>query len=311
MHTIVMLMKQHSYLDTNRELMHKLLHVDELAGKLKRLADHENSEDDGNNESDSSEDSQAVIEAEIADLKEELSLGAGFPNNVTFGNFVDYLAVPTLVYELAYPRTTHIRVSYLAFKIFSTFSAFFILYITVDEFVLPVLHQMPNLSFLDALVGLLFPFAILYLLLFFIIFECILNAFAEMTRFADRLFYEDWWNSTSWDQYARRWNRPVHEFLLRHVYMESLRHRQSKTNATFITFFLSSCFHELVMVVVGRRVRMYLFGLQMAQLPLIYVMRLPFIRQHKILGNMIFWWSIFIGPPLLSTLYCREHFLLP
>lgn len=28
-----------------------------------------------------------------------------FPNNVGFGNFIDYLLIPTLVYELEYPRT--------------------------------------------------------------------------------------------------------------------------------------------------------------------------------------------------------------
>jgi sterol O-acyltransferase len=36
-------------------------------------------------------------------------------------------------------------------------------------------------------------------------------------RFADRNFYDDWWNSSSFDQFARKWNKPVHEFLLRHV----------------------------------------------------------------------------------------------
>lgn len=28
--------------------------------------------------------------------------------------------------------------------------------------------------------------------------------------FADREFYQDWWNSTSWDEFARKWNKPVH-----------------------------------------------------------------------------------------------------
>lgn len=32
---------------------------------------------------------------------------------------------------------------------------------------------------------------------------------------------QDWWNSTNWDEYSRKWNRPVHKFLLRHVYMET------------------------------------------------------------------------------------------
>lgn len=43
-------------------------------------------------------------------------------------------------------------------------------------------------------------FITLYLLAFYVIFECVLNVFAEVTRFADRGFYDAWWNSTTWDQ---------------------------------------------------------------------------------------------------------------
>ena len=39
--------------------------------------------------------------------------------------------------------------------------------------------------------------------------ECICNGFAELSRFADRQFYEDFWNSTSQDEFARKWNRCV------------------------------------------------------------------------------------------------------
>lgn len=43
-------------------------------------------------------------------------------------------------------------------------------------------------------------FITLYLLAFYVIFECVLNVFAEITLFADRGFYDAWWNSTTWDQ---------------------------------------------------------------------------------------------------------------
>ncbi|KAJ1550007.1 Sterol O-acyltransferase 2 (Sterol-ester synthase 2), partial [Nowakowskiella sp. JEL0078] len=46
----------------------------------------------------------------------------------------------------------------------------------------------------------------------------------------------------------------VHEFLLRHVYLESVHSlKLSKNNATLVTFFLSSIFHELVFAVIGKR----------------------------------------------------------
>lgn len=47
-----------------------------------------------------------TLQEELERLKEDLTVGnTTYPNNVTFMNFVDYLAVPTLVYELEYPRT--------------------------------------------------------------------------------------------------------------------------------------------------------------------------------------------------------------
>lgn len=212
--------------------------------------------------------------------------------------------------ELEYPRTEKIRWNWLAFRIVSIFSAFVILYITVEEYIFPVLQEMHTITFAESLVQLLMPFMVLYLLIFFIIFEGILNAFAELTRFADRQFYDDWWNSTNWDEYARKWNRPVHEFLLRHVYVESIRsYKVSKKSATYITFLLSACLHELVMAVIGKRLRFYLFFLQMSQIPLIMLGRTKWMRRHKVIGNTVFWFGMFVGPPLLAVAYCREHYM--
>jgi sterol O-acyltransferase len=89
--------------------------------------------------------------------------------------------------------------------------------------------------------------------------------------FADRQFYEDWvcnssfvefhsyviqWNSTSWDEFARKWNKPVYTFLLRHVYRATRKsYRISKSGAMFVTFLLSALAHELVMVIVTKKIR--------------------------------------------------------
>ena len=96
----------------------------------------------------------------------------------------------------------------------------------------------------------LFPLLIEQLLTWYLIWECILNVLAEVTRFADRGFYGDWWNSVTWDQYARDWNRPVHNFLLRHVYHSSISTlKLSRNAATFVTFLLSALVHEMCMAV--------------------------------------------------------------
>ena len=46
------------------------------------------------------------IAVEMQELEKELTKGnTTYPQNQTFANFIDYLLVPTLVYELEYPRT--------------------------------------------------------------------------------------------------------------------------------------------------------------------------------------------------------------
>ena len=95
--------------------------------------------------------------------------------------------------------------------------------------------------------------------------------------------------STTWDEFARKWNKPVHEWLLRHIYLESLKSfRGDKFSANLATFLCSSVAHELVMSVMFRMFRYaipcfcpcyynthhskrrpWMFLLQMLQIPLI------------------------------------------
>ncbi|TPX66715.1 hypothetical protein SpCBS45565_g04314 [Spizellomyces sp. 'palustris'] len=308
LHSISMLMKQHSYMAYNNEMLYRNAkfmecenRMDKIAGKMKKLGD------------DAPELEALNIEWEklrrkAQDLQVELCKGnTKFPENVTFLNFVDYLLVPSLVYELEYPRTDRIRPWYVFEKGIGVIGIIMILYVTVENYIYPVLNRIDTLTFFESVTHLILPFMVCYMLLFYLIFECICNWFAEITRFADREFYDDWWNSVTFDEYARKWNKPVHEFLLRHVYLESIStYKLSKQNATFLTFFLSSCLHELVMYVLAKRVRMYLFTMQMIQIPLIILSRWSKLKKYPRIGNAFFWWGIYLGPPLLAVMYCRE-----
>ncbi len=104
MHAISMLMKQHSYLSVNREMKAKDIQLSHLQHRRKNLI---------SNTKKSEDSALQTIEIEIEDIDNEiedllLDLRNGktqFPNNISFANFLDYLLVPTLVYELEYPRT--------------------------------------------------------------------------------------------------------------------------------------------------------------------------------------------------------------
>jgi hypothetical protein len=45
--------------------------------------------------------------------------------------------------------------------------------------------------------------SLLLLIGFFAFLHCWLNAFSEMLCFGDRMFYQDWWNSTNFQTYYR------------------------------------------------------------------------------------------------------------
>jgi len=96
----------------------------------------------------------------------------------------------------------------------------------------------------------------------------------------------------------------VHNFLLRHVYHSSISvFDLSRVSASLVTFFLSACVHELIMLCIFRRLRGYLLILQMSQLPLVSLSRTRFMRNRKLVGNIFFWLGIFTGPSLLCSLY--------
>lgn len=98
MHTIVMMMKMHSYTALNGDLSVKLKRLRQLKQKLPQLIS-------ANKEKEKDAEIEHV-EAEMAFLEGELVLGSThFPNNVTVMNFLDYLLVPSLVYWMEYPRT--------------------------------------------------------------------------------------------------------------------------------------------------------------------------------------------------------------
>lgn len=147
------------------------------------------------------------------DLATELTSPLGnisYPQNLRIGNYVDFLFCPTLCYELEYPRRPDRRWMEITYKTMAVFGCIFLLTLTSEEFIVPVLSEAHSqlesfssfsdkaLILAETISMLLFPFMVTFLLVFLVIFEYILGAFAELTRFADRHFYSDWWNSCDW-----------------------------------------------------------------------------------------------------------------
>jgi len=135
----------------------------------------------------------SALATEFSELESEL-VSSGpervrWPENITLKNFAVYQLIPTLVYELEYPRTKRyrepwviarrlswadnyityrIRPLYVFEKTVATFGTFALLYTTTETFILP--YTNPDRSFARTLLDLALPFMLAYLLLFYIVF---------------------------------------------------------------------------------------------------------------------------------------------
>ncbi|KAI1438313.1 MBOAT-domain-containing protein [Xylaria sp. CBS 124048] len=326
LHTMVLLMKMHSYAFYNGHLSEtekRLQALDQPSSASKEPAYSyptvENpmgtrKHSDINVDADS--DSEAVSQLRD-DLARELTSPMGnvtYPLNLSWGNYMDYLLCPTLCYELEYPRTKSINWTSLIAKIVATFGCIFLLTVISEEFILPVLQdseaRLNNttsvteklLVLSESISWLLFPFMLTLLLVFLVIFEYVLGAFAEITRFADRHFYSDWWNCSDWMEFSREWNVPVYSFLRRHVYATS-KPSIGRNNATFVTFLVSALGHEIVMACITKKLRGYGFVCQMLQLPIVMLQHTRWVRAHKTANNVLFWISMILGLSMICSLY--------
>ena len=300
LHTITFLMKMHSYAFYNGHLSeteHRLHDLDkpsptnsmEEADRYPLSASGERPKEKDYKDSDS----------DVSKLRQELATeltspqgSVTYPANLTWANYVDYAFCPTVCYELEYPRSPDRSWVEVAVKALAVFGCIFLLYLLSGEFISPVLsdaqtrlHSTQNIWDQVLIVAettsmLLFPFMIAFLLVFLVIFEYVLGAFAEITRFADRRFYSDWWNSCDWLEFSSEWNIPVHHFLRRHVYFPAKIHF-SKAGAMFVTFLISSIAHELVMSCITRKTRGYGFMAMMSQFPIIAMQKSRAMRGHR------------------------------
>ena len=239
-----------------------------------------------------------------------------YPSNLTIANFAEWTCLPTLVYELEYPRQASTNWYYVAEKTAATFGTLLVMTILSQAYIYPPVAATVRMKeegmtvaerwneFPWIVSDILFPLLLEQLLTWYVIWECVLNVLAEVFRFADRGFYGAWWNAVSFDQYARDWNRPVHNFLLRHVYRSSISaFHLNKGTATFATFLLSAAVHEVVMFCLFKKVRGYLFTTQLLQVPLVALSRTKWLRGRTVLGNVVFWIGLFVGPSFLTCLY--------
>jgi len=237
-----------------------------------------------------------------------------YPYNITLRNLYYFWMAPTLTYQLNFPRCARIRwwlVGSLSLRIFVVGSLIFFL---GQQHVVPIIEKATDpisrldmIGIFERLLKLTIPMTYIWLLMFYLFFHLFLNLIGELLRFGDRIFYKDWWNATTFEEYWRLWNLPVHYWMVRHLYFPLLRAGLGRSQAMLLVFTFSAVFHELLVSVPFHMLRFYAFGAMLGQIPLVGITKkLDQVPLWKNLsgGNILFWATFcFIGQPMAVLLY--------
>ena len=239
-----------------------------------------------------------------------------YPRNVTLPNIFYFWCAPTLTYQIAFPKSPHVRWWKVAGYILRMVIVFGLFTFVLAQVVSPALEGLVTeleLSHGTYTAGMLAEYWLrlsvantyLWLLMFYFYFHLYLNFVAEILRFGDRVFYKDWWNSSEVGAYWRLWNLPVHYWLIRHMYFPCIRLKMSRSSGTFVVFLFSAVMHEVLVSIPFHMVRPWSFIGMMMQMPLVALTK---YHQRKYpgssLGNVLFWLTFsVIGQPMAILLY--------
>lgn len=218
-----------------------------------------------------------------------------------------------LVYRDEYPRTKVIRWKVVFNKYAEVAAVIFYMSFIFEQFMYPKYQSFGQSQeiHIGQLVLSIFTSTMPGLLAFLCGFYCILhswmNAAAEILRFSDRMFYKDWWNSTSFAVYYRTWNIIVHDWLYLYVYKDFYEHvlGQSRLACQFTVFTISALFHEYILAFSFRFCYPVMFLMfEGFGVLLLFVTK----KEHKALGNIFMWLSLALGMGIMLSLYHMEFY---
>ncbi|CAM9532854.1 unnamed protein product [Lampetra fluviatilis] len=229
----------------------------------------------------------------------------------SISQYLYYLFCPSLIYRDSYPRNTSIRWDYVRTKLAEMACIFVYGHFIFQCLVVPLFQDVQREPLtLERLVlyvcHAMVPGTLLFIITFFAFLHCWLNLFGELMRFADRMFYKDWWNSRSFANYYRTWNVVVHDWLYTYFYGDLIRvfSRRHRRAAMLIVFIFSAIVHEYVFTVC--------FGLFCPVMLFLFIcfgMVLNFLlhdgRSNDV-WNIFMWFALILGQGVLVTLYSLE-----
>ncbi|XP_075863408.1 sterol O-acyltransferase 2 isoform X2 [Microcebus murinus] len=206
--------------------------------------------------------------------------GGEGPRAPSFSSYLYFLFCPTLIYRETYPRTPSVRWNYVAKNFAQALGCVLYACFILGRLCVPVFANMSRepfstralvLSILHATL----PGIFMLLLIFFAFLHCWLNAFAEMLRFGDRMFYR-------------------------------LLGGRARGAAMLGVFLVSAVVHEYIFCFV-----LGFFYPVMLMLFLVFGGLLNFTMHDQHTGpawNVLMWTFLFLGQGIQVSLYCQEWY---
>nr|CDS25260.2 hypothetical transcript [Hymenolepis microstoma] len=239
-----------------------------------------------------------------------------YPDNLTLSDLCYFMVAPTLCYELNFPRTFTIRKRFLLKRMLELTCLVQVIIMLIQQWMVPGLKSSVTpfirsrwLYTLERLLTIAIPNHLIWLLGFYALFHSFLNFQAELMKFADRCFYEDWWNADSVSIFWSTWNIPVHRWCRRHIYKPLLIRGFTRFMASCVVFFVSAFFHEFMVSVPLKMPRMWAFLGMLGQLPYALLVQ-HFCPKGGKLGNMAVWLTLIVGQPLAIYMYFHDYYIL-
>nr|XP_026694537.1 diacylglycerol O-acyltransferase 1 [Ciona intestinalis] len=254
--------------------------------------------------------------SQLRNLRDNSTVLVQYPYNLSYRNLIYFIAAPTLCYEANYPRNESINKSYLARRVVEILFLSQLQLALIQQWVVPVLqksilpiHNFEGYYVVERLLKLSVPNHFIWLVFFYVFFHSVLNALAEVLKFADREFYRDWWNADTIGYFWQAWNIPVHKWCVRHVYKPLLSIGVSKLMAQISVFMLSAFFHEYLVSIPLHMFKFWAFFGMTMQIPLTFFTVWVSKRFSSNYGNMIVWMSLILGQPVAILAYVYHYYV--
>lgn len=117
--------------------------------------------------------------------------------------FLTWIFMPTLCFQLSFPRNDKIRKFWLFKRCFELLVCSLLSTFIFAQYSMPILDStlhiyklkgIASFEIIGKILKLAVPNAVVWVLFFFNTFQFYTNILAEITYFADREFYKEWWN---------------------------------------------------------------------------------------------------------------------